>query len=345
MGGKCVKSSKAGCAKKLFNARWETSPVKCGDPARMAADGEGLTAGGPATFTIKKTSDGGTAATANSSAAPSSVSGAWVSKKPDATWSGSGELKFTVVADGLTAASKDPHLAFHKYPDIAQASLSRELQSPVAPAEARYKWTERVFIELTDRKLILTVKVRLKNRSESRPERGKKESYGDYVARCESVPLGGAIPEAAKQGIKSAVEGVYKEKWDAHRKDCGRGAACDCDRAKKCCKFEIAVVLEFTDTAGAMVTDVNLWPGTGRADSANWYRTESRPGKSWAHEVGHLMGFYDEYAEGATGNSPWQPNVPASIMGSGTSILIYHLEEFRAWLSTQEGEQFDLIRH
>jgi hypothetical protein len=105
------------------------------------------------------------------------------------------------------------------------------------------------------------------------------------------------------------------------------------------------VRLELLDAAGPNVNEVNLWPGSGRADSSNWDRIESRPGKSWAHEVGHLMGFYDEYSSGATGAAPWRPDVPSSIMGDGTTIFDYHIEEFRAWYSGRAGEQFDLVQN
>ncbi len=330
------------CPKELINARWEQETVKCGDNAGMLADTVNIAAGVNATFTITAASGGGTVATEISTTMPSSVRGTWLSKKSTSVWNNP-EDRFSVTADGLTAQSQDPQLSIHIYPDIAQASLTRTLQAP--PGSSNFRWDEKVHIEFTNRKLILTVKVRLLNRTQNRPERGKKESYADYEARCNEIPVSGAVPDASKQSIKSTVEGVYRDQWNVHRRNCGRGSACDCDRAKKCCKFEIEVRLEFVETAGSMVNDVNMWPGTGRADSANWHRIESRPGKSWAHEVGHLMGFYDEYSEGATGSPPWRPNVPSSIMGSGTEVLDYHLEEFRAWFSGQAGEEFNLLRN
>jgi hypothetical protein len=342
MAGGSVGSPVEPCAKRLFNARWSTTPVKCGDSSTMLADTVNIAAGSNATFTVKKMADDSTIASTNNPSTASSVEGRWVSQKPSSNWNGA-EVKFTVACDGLTANSQDPQLSFYRYPDIAQASLTGHLQSPPAPASASFGWDKKVFIEFTDRKLILTVKVHLINKTQPKPERGKKESYGDYVTRCDAIPNGDPVPTAAKQQIISTVEGVYRNQWLLHRRDCGRSTGCTCNLTYKCCRFELEVHLQLVDTAGSMVNEVNFWQGTSRADSSNWSRIESRPGKSWAHEVGHLMGFYDEYPEGAIGSSPWRPDVPVSLMGSGTKVFDYHIEEFRSWLSSQEGEQFNLV--
>lgn len=343
MSGGEVGGTSESCQKQLLNARWATNPVKCGDSARMLADTVNIPAGTPATFAVKEL-DNSTITTENANTEASSVEGEWISEKTNLEWNG-GEVKFKVATSGLTADSQEDHLSFHRYPDIARASLSGRMSSPPGSASPRFGWDKKVYIEFTDRKLTLTVKVHLINRTQPKPEREKKESLGDYRTRCNNVPVGGPVPDAAKQDIKTTVESVYIDQWDVHRDACQRGDDCSCDRIFKCCIFELEVILELVETSGSMIHEVNLWPQSGRANSSNWHRIESRPGKSWAHEVGHLMGFYDEYAEGATGSPPWQPSVPASIMGSGTTVFDYHIEEFRAWFSSQIGETFNLVRY
>lgn len=48
--------------------------------------------------------------------------------------------------------------------------------------------------------------------------------------------------------------------------------------------------------------EVNLFQGAGRANASNWTRVKTRD-NSWAHETGHLLGFYDEYSTGAVGTT------------------------------------------
>ncbi len=329
-------------AKRIFNARWMSSPVKCGDDAVMMADTENIPAGIAAIFAVKRMSDSALLSTENENTEATSVEKGWMSKKPSADWNGA-EVKFKVSAAGVEADSQPEQLSFHSYPSIAQASISGRMQSPPAPSTARFGWDKKVLIEFTDRKLLLTVKVCLRNKTQARPERGKKESYADWKQRCRDVPVGSAVPAAAKQTMKEGIESVYRDELYLHREMCQRDDACDCNLDHRCCKFPVEVQVEFVETSGAMNHEVNLWPGTGRASSNDWYRTESRPGKTWPHEVGHLMGFYDEYSSGAIGNPPWQTSSSTSIMGSGNEVFVYHLQEFLDWFSNNVGEPFKLL--
>jgi hypothetical protein len=217
------------------------------------------------------------------------------------------------------------------------------VQSPPPPADADYGWEKKVHAEFTDRTLVLTVKIHLINRTQQRPARGDKESHGEWKSRCDAVPVGAAVPEAARQNMKTTIEDVYRDELYFHRDGCGRGDPCDCALDRKCCKFTLEVKVEFVETSGPMIHEVNLWPSSGRASSNNWYRIESRPGKSWAHETGHLMGFYDEYSTGALGDPPWQRSSATSIMGSGEEVFTYHMEEFRIWFVGELSEAFDLL--
>ncbi len=328
----------------IIHARWVTTSVKCGDKAQMRAETVNIPGDTAATFAVKKKIDNGMITTVNTKAKTGSVEGEWISQKPSADWNGE-EVKFNVTSGGEAADSNGNQLSFHRYPDIARASLSEIISSPPGALSPRFGWDKKVFIEFTGRSLILTVKVHLVNRIQVRPTRGEKESYEDFVTRCNATPVGDPVPAPSKRAIQAAVEAIYRNKLDLHRQLCLREDSCNCPPSHFCCKFETQVRLEFVETSGAMIHEVNLWPQSARGDASNWYRIESRPGKTWAHEVGHLMGFYDEYIEGATGNSPWAPSSSANIMGSGTGVPDYYFEEFRSWYSSQAGEVFNLIAH
>lgn len=328
--------------KRVINARWRSNPVKCGSDVGMVADTVNIPAGTSASFAVKRVTDNSLLSTENNNTGASSVQVDWTSKKPSADWDAP-EVKFKVSAAGVDANSQEAHLSFYSYPDIAQTNISGRMQSPPAPATARFGWDKKVFIRFSDKKLVLTVKIRLRNKTQARPEREKKESYADWKRRCREIPVGAPVPGAAKQTMKEGIESVYRDEQYLHREACQRNDSCDCDLANRCCKFPVEVIVEFVETSGAMIHEVNLWPGTGRASSNDWYRIESRPGKTWPHEVGHLMGFYDEYSSGAIGNPPWQTSSSTSIMGSGNEVFDYHLEEFRAWFNDRAGEPFKLI--
>jgi len=72
-----------------------------------------------------------------------------------------------------------------------------------------------------------------------------------------------------------------------------------------------------------------------------------------AHEVGHYMGFYDEYPDGRTNNehgTPWQTNASGNLMALsrdgrsvGRDVPAYYFEWFRDFFSKRMGEEFDLI--
>jgi hypothetical protein len=252
-------------------------------------------------------------------------------------------VDFDVAAGGATEQSEN-QLKFHHYTAVDRAEISGSMQSPPAPAAMNFGWDKKVYIEFTDQKLILTVKIRLRNKIQPRPERGRKESFGDYYARCDAVPVGDPVTDERKQHYKQAIEGIYQDEQILHREGCERDDTCDCDIRNKCCKFKVEVQVEFVEAIGLMINDVNLWPGEGRADSSNWYRTSSA--KTMAHEVGHVMGFYDEYTDGATASPSdpdWVQNSTTSLMGYGEEVYDYYLEEFRAWFVGQAGEEFQLL--
>lgn len=320
------------CPRRIINARWAVTPVKCGDNAQMLADTENIPANTSATFDVKKISDNSSITTINSNTTTSSIEGMWESQKPSENWNGA-EVKFTVAAAGEQADSGDEQLSFHSYPDIARQTRTHN-RTPVGYAA----FTGRYTIEFTDRQLIVKVRVKLLNKQAARPA-----NRADYA----SVANGPPVADAQKRLMKRRIQRILSKRLDLHRWECARENECNCPRDYKCCKFEVIVRVYFVESNEHHV--VNLWPGSSRHDAENWHVTESRTGLSWAHETGHLLGWYDEYAGGGTApaaDNPrgrWQNDRSRGIMGPGRIVYWDHLEDFRSWFVRRSGENWRLI--
>lgn len=332
--------------KQLINARWNPTTVKCGDVAQMLADTQSIAAGVAATYTVKKT-DNTVITTVNVQTDASSITGRWTSQKPDNAW-GNPEIKFTVAADGLNADSQDPQLSFHSYPNIARTPLTQDISAN------GFLIQQRVLGELTDRVLILHVPIKIR-KCGTLPSRRKNESWGAWAARWHPSAYQAERDDLSatdKTNLKNAIEAHYRRKKALHREVCARHAS-DCPDPvnRKCCKFEIQVLIHFYDlsdaTAPGIAPTVNYWNATERANAANWFATDY-PGSNWvfAHEVGHLLGFYDEYTGGATDSTPgtsWQ-NAQAFTIGNlmnGNSpqrLENYYFDYFATWVGGSTGE-------
>jgi hypothetical protein len=140
--------------------------------------------------------------------------------------------------------------------------------------------------------------------------------------------------------MKMDVEGKLSDKHIFHRKSCKREDACTCEKERDCCKIRIRIVVEFVESGSHH--EVNLFQGRGRANATNWTRLKTRD-NSYAHETGHLLGWYDEYAAGAVGASPrWkvQSNV---VMDTGLTVPKEYYWDFRDWLKNKSREDWVVL--
>ncbi len=187
--------------------------------------------------------------------------------------------------------------------------------------------------------VLVIVRVKLLNKQGPRPAKRADENV---------VANGPPVEESVKRRMKRSIERVLSRRLDLHRNSCARGDECDCEREKRCCRFEVVIRVEFVEYDEHHT--VNVWLGTGRANVANWYREESRPGLSWAHEAGHLLGWYDEYPKGGIApesdhpESRWWPDRPAGIMAGGSVVYWDYLEDIRSWFVARTGENWRLVK-
>lgn len=315
----------------ILVARWQSSPVRCGDPAILEVRTQGVPAGEEATFHVRKLTDSAEVATEAAKIAANAASVNWESKKPSKDWAGN-ELGFRVDVAGLTQQGDE--LAFHRYPTIAKEERHHH-RTPAgfAAFDGRYS------VEFNEkRQLEVVILVKLLNKQGPKPT-----SAADY----EAVPNGPPTSAAHRATMKAAIEKILSRRLDLHRAKCKRGDNCDCVRENTCCRLEVVIRVRFVET-GQHHT-INLWPGTGRANVSNWYRIESRPGLSWAHETGHLLGWYDEYVGGGVAPAAdnvrgrWLNDRPNGIMGPGSHVYWDHLEDVRSWFVARTGEQWRLV--
>ena len=111
------------------------------------------------------------------------------------------------------------------------------------------------------------------------------------------------------------------------------------------------VAVEFVDDPGKAHLEVALEPGHDRADQATWY--VGSDAATYAHEVGHQLGFLDEYFDRQVANRRHadSPDIhhDGSLMGAfrnaddsvqeGTGLRERHLEQLLHDIEAARGEQ------
>ena len=155
-----------------------------------------------------------------------------------------------------------------------------------------------------------------------------------YSLKIKLTPPSGAaaVPwNAAKQSTeKSRIETVWNNGVSAkkfHRTGCRRGRACDC--AFDCCKAGFRFDVNFVTSGEHFAVQI-------RTAAAPAHSGTARTGSFWAdppiavtttypHEVGHMLGNFDEYAGGAHDPSGVQPASPATtnlMSTAGNTVLL-----------------------
>lgn len=304
---------------KKLTVSFEKQKCRCGDEIKLKATSENIP-GGSIKFDLKQ--KGAAIASASGTLASNSAEVPWKSKaatneRPEP------EIELSGNASGVSAQA-DKKLVIDKYQDAASETKTIVCSSGV------FGWTGKFDLALTAGQVIVTVKIKLLNRLGPKPANAN-----------DPLPaLGAAVSDQDKLAMKTDIEAKLSNKHLFHRKDCKRGDACDCTKTHGCCKIRVQVVVEFVE-AGAH-HDVNLFQGAGRANASNWTRVKTRD-NSYAHETGHLLAWYDEYAGGAVGTAPrWKIQQPV-VMNTGLTIPGEYYWDFRDWLKAKTGEDWTVL--
>jgi hypothetical protein len=227
------------------------------------------------------------------------------------------------------------------------------------------KWNcGRYDIEIKDGVVVITIRVQLVSQDPAQPNTDRAFEY---------------LKKRAEAFWNSEASGFNQ--WNYHRKDCKRGDDCQCKLVRNaqgeyvttgCCKVPFRVVIEKGGSGDhvvelhhltpsqrreALANELGIgWGATGtRANTGKFYYPENRV-NTYAHEVGHMMGFPDQYPDGVVasgamsatgpvtggGGSGW-PIDPGSVMGmSQNKAQKLHLEA--KWLGDWVNANVDSMK-
>ena len=157
-----------------------------------------------------------------------------------------------------------------------------------------------------------------------------------------------------KKKWRKEIEAIWDRKWKEHRTNCKRGDRCNCPGG--CCLFPIRVKCSFVDSGGHV--QVKLHAGKASHpdrwwNAANWYEQlsgqEGNGAVVHAHEFGHNIGLWDEYAGGSTIARYY--DVQGSIMERGTNVMAQHWSQhpspdksIHKWFLDAVDEKYKLLK-
>lgn len=252
---------------------WLDTQVYCGDEARLECNITGGPPDGPATIEILNSADGAVAATVGANLSGGKVAAVWVAKAVSANWR-TDALAFRVKAAGIICESSN-ELTFRARPTTGWEK--REIAHPTGNGFGDVYEIHDARLEADQVHYNLKLKL-----------------IGD--------PFGPAKQAAAK----SLIEKVWNDGFSTrrfHRTKCKRGDGCDCKF--DCCK--VGFQLEINYVASGQHVEVTVHataPGkpTYRSSmghtSGDWGDPAKSPSTTYPHEVGHVLGQYDEYPDG-----------------------------------------------
>jgi hypothetical protein len=340
------------CPVRSITGRFDALIVKCGQPVGLEADGSNIPDGTTTRFSIRHfASDTMGARQAGSDRNIARVqdrlrSGQvrgreWVAKKVFEGWDRT--IDFRVSAGGASADSEN-RLNIYQYPNITWP-VQTMARSGTSRGGTTYSWTAKFEQAFTDKKFIVTVKLKLVNRAGRMPRR-----QTDPLPAIQTDGTGSPVPvdDRTKRRLKRSIESFLSDRWVIHRLRCRRGRRCNCRKTRECCKFRILVRVQFVETG--QHHEVNLFQGSSSWMCSDWWCRVPPGANAYAHEVGHMLGWYDEYPTGANDTSSgtsWRRSRAGAIMsyaGAGRLAPRLYYEQFRAaFAGRRHSEPWELL--
>lgn len=266
--------------------RWIDAQAYCGDRVRL----EGTLAGGcppveSATIEILK-ADGSVIETLTAPIRENHFTATWIAKAQTANWRND-RHRFRFTAAGLTCTSTN-EFRFRQRPTTnwVLIDVNHPSNNGFLPV-----------VELHDARL--------------------EANRVHYSLKLRTH--GAAFPAARQANAKNRIETVWNNGFASrrfHRTNCLRGRTCDC--RFDCCKAGYRLDVNFVTSGEHVPVEIVVSPpppadphrsGMARTGS-HWGEPPFAEISEYAHEVGHVLGQYDEYADGATDPSGVQPAPP-----------------------------------
>lgn len=315
--------------------RWIDTSKYCGDNVRLECSITGGPPDGPATVEILHPSNGSVIHTINTTLTGGRFSATWVAKAQTSNWR-TDQLSFRVQAAGLTCNSSNT-FSFRARPTTGTVSQNY-LRGCSASSTARKTTYD---LELQPSQVLQTLKLK---------------SLSDP-----------SVPAVTVLTFEAAVETNVEPVWNNgfarkkfHRVGCQRSASCDC--AFDCCKVGYELDVQFVASGEHRQVKV-IWkpppaaPVTSSCSNgiSEWSYPAKAPTTTYAHEAGHMLGHYDEYATSCNDPAPAgtqyrQPaTAPAGELNlmstsGNTTLLNRHFRHILKFLNDKAaGDPYEII--
>jgi hypothetical protein len=179
--------------------------------------------------------------------------------------------------------------------------------------------------------------------------------------RTHGDPFGAAKQTNAKTRIETVWNNGFSGK-KFHRTHCQRGRTCDC--AFDCCKADFRLDANFPGSGehlyvrvvhtapGATVQGSSTAAAGGRPITGTWGDPPRNADSTYAHEIGHILGQFDEYSPPVGGNDPTgvQPVSPPtgqenlmSTSGNTTLFNRHYRWALRYLNDNASGDAYEII--
>ncbi len=268
-----------------MTCQWLDVQAYCGDRVRLTVDVRPAPPNGPVSVEILHPSTGATVDTLNGTLTAGHVELPWILKSQTASWR-TDQIQFRATMTGVATAVSTNRVTFRARPTTTWTLRNINRGTPVGFAAI----CEKADAQLEADRVHYSVK-----------------------AKLTGTPFGAAKQTDAKSKIENAWNNGFSAK-KFHRTGCLRGRTCNC--TFDCCKAGYRLDFNFVTSGEHFSLDIHTSATDTHSHTScsamDWADPPIDTTTSYAHEVGHQLGQFDEYTGGGVDPSGVQPTNPAA---------------------------------